>query len=87
MLTHPESRSKLQGWVQAVEQTSATNFSDLKLAFRRADYVPKEFTVFDVGGNNYRVVTVIHFQTQRVYVHHVFTHAEYDKWTKENRKK
>jgi mRNA interferase HigB len=81
---HPEAKKKLAGWAGAVEHNSASSFSELKRTFRRADYVPREFTVFDVGGNDYRIVTVVRYDIQQVHILHVFTHAEYDKWTKAN---
>src|SRR5690348_4857919 len=84
---HPQAKSKLNGWVRALEHSSAKSFPELKQTFRRVDYVPKEFTVFDVGGTAYRVVTVIRYKTQRAYIEAVLTHAEYDKWTKGNRGK
>ena len=39
-------------------------------------------TVFNIGGNKFRLVVVIHFNRGKVYVRHVLTHAEYDqeKW-------
>lgn len=46
--------------------------------FNTADYVDG-FTVFDVGGNQYRIATVIHYDKQRNYVRAVMTHAEYDR--------
>ena len=38
--------------------------------------------VFNVGGNNYRIIAAIHFNTQTVFILHVLTHPEYDrgKW-------
>lgn len=68
-------------------QNAATNYNELKQTFQTADYVPKKFTIFDVGGNKFRIVTVIHYNTKSVYVRAVFTHAEYDKWSKQNRGK
>jgi mRNA interferase HigB len=40
------------------------------------------FTVFDVAGNHYRIVAVVHYDKQRIYIRQVMTHAEYDrnKW-------
>jgi len=40
--------------------------------------------IFDVGGNRYRLAAVVHYNTQRIYVRHVMTHAEYDRnyWSK-----
>jgi mRNA interferase HigB len=37
--------------------------------------------VFDIGGNKYRLVAAVHFDRQMLYVRHVFTHAEYDRWS------
>jgi mRNA interferase HigB len=42
--------------------------------------------VFDVAGNNYRVVVVVHYRGKRIYVREVMTHSEYDKWCKHYRK-
>jgi mRNA interferase HigB len=41
-----------------------------------------EVTVFNVGGNKFRLVTAIHYSAQRVYVLRLMTHAEYsrDSW-------
>ncbi|WP_161993274.1 type II toxin-antitoxin system HigB family toxin [Lacisediminimonas profundi] len=32
-------------------------------------------------------MAVVYYEHQKMYIRHVFTHAEYDKWTQENRKK
>ncbi len=36
--------------------------------------------MFNVGGNNYRIVAFVHFRKQIVYVKRIGTHKEYDKW-------
>ncbi|OTP80603.1 hypothetical protein PAMC26510_01395 [Caballeronia sordidicola] len=53
----------------------------MKRTFNTVDYVAP-FTVFDVGGNKYRVITDIHYNRKKVYIRYVLTHAEYDrnKW-------
>lgn len=84
---HPEAKEKLEAWYRACKACSATSLSELKQTFSTADYVPKQFTVFDVGGNEYRIVTAIHYDRQIVYVREVFTHAQYDKWSRRNRAK
>jgi len=57
------------------------SFADLKRVFRSVDKVGK-FTVFDVGGNKYRLIAAIHYNRKKVYIRHVLTHAGYDqdKW-------
>ncbi|GAB3457494.1 hypothetical protein GCM10027321_12440 [Massilia terrae] len=83
--THPEAAARLDGWM--IENATVHSFSELKQVYRRCDYVPKRFTIFDVGGTSYRVVTTIDYRNQRVYIHKVLTHAEYDQWTRKNRRK
>lgn len=77
---HTAAKDGLTLWHSALENCTATDFTTLKTTFSTADYVPP-FTVFDVGGNNYRVVTVIHYEVKRAYIREVLTHKEYDAWT------
>jgi mRNA interferase HigB len=65
-----------------METNSFANFAALKLLMSATDIVG-DFYVFDVGGNKYRVVAAIHFDKERLYVRHVFTHKEYDQWSEE----
>ena len=36
------------------------------------------YTVFDVGGNNYRVITVVRYRDGKIFVRWVMIHREYD---------
>jgi mRNA interferase HigB len=58
----------------------------VRRAFNSADYVAP-YTVFDVGGNNFRVIAAIHYNGQRLYIRFVFKRAEYDNWNKKYRSK
>ena len=57
------------------------DFAALKSLMNATDRVG-DYYVFDIGGNKYRVIAAIHFDKQRLYVRHVFTHLEYDQWSK-----
>ena len=76
---HPGAETPSQIWRRIVESRGFANFSDLKKAFNSVDRV-RDFYVFDIGGNKFRIVAAIHFDKQRLYVRHVFTHKEYDSW-------
>lgn len=84
---HPEAKDRLSAWYKVIEACGANNFTELKSTFNTADYVPAKYTIFDVGGNAYRIVTVIHYDKQRLFIRAIYTHAEYDKWTRQNRGK
>jgi mRNA interferase HigB len=42
----------------------------------------KGLTVFNISGNNYRLIAAIHYNRGKIYIRHILTHAEYDfgKW-------
>jgi mRNA interferase HigB len=84
---HPEAKDRLLTFYRTLKNCSAVDFNELKMTFGTVDYVPPTFTVFDVGGNAYRVIAVIHYNSQKAYIREIFTHSEYDKWTRKNRGK
>lgn len=84
-IKHPTARAPLEAWYRLVNTSRFQSFNDIKLTFNSADYVPPH-TVFDVAGNHFRVITVIHYNRQKLYIREVFTHAEYDRWSKSNRR-
>lgn len=80
--SHREARRPLEKWVQVVKQAKWNNWSQLKSTFRTADLVPagaKKLVVFNVGGNKYRLVTIVNFKGQIVIVEVALTHRQYDK--------
>jgi mRNA interferase HigB len=77
---HPPAKGPMAAWYKVICGTMFANFAAVRSAFNSADKVGR-FTVFNVGGEGYRVVAAIHFNRQKLYVRHVFTHAEYDRWS------
>ncbi len=77
--THPEATKTLQLWRKAVEARSYPTFASLKAAFGAVDKVA-EYHVFDLGGNKYRLIAAVHYNRQMLFIRHVFTHRQYDKW-------
>ena len=78
-LCHPQAETSLQVWRKIIESRTFDNFAELKKAFNAIDKAG-DFHVFDVGGNKYRIITLINFSSQKLYIRYVFTHREYDKW-------
>lgn len=80
---HPESKTLMLAWFRKISDTTASTFVELRREFSAVDYVDG-FTVFDVGGNHFRIAAVIHYNEQRLYVRQVMRHAEYDRnaWRK-----
>ncbi len=75
---HPQSRTSLEAWCKIVRTSDYHTFHELRMAFPKADKVGEKI-VFDIGGNKYRLITVIHFNRLKVYVRHMLTHRDYDR--------
>jgi mRNA interferase HigB len=75
---HADAEASLRSWYQVARQAHWQRFTDVRAFYSSADQVGK-FTIFNIAGNKYRLITVIHFNTGRVYVRRIFTHAEYDR--------
>lgn len=82
---HPDAQSPLQAWFCVMESEVFVDFNDLRETFASADYVDG-LTVFNIGGNKYRLIAAIHYNRRKVYVRAVLTHAEYSRGTWKRRK-
>lgn len=76
---HPDSEIPLRVWFKKVEQSKWKSINDLKKDFPTADYVGNDRVVFDIKGNKYRIIVLVFFTGQKMFIRFVGTHAEYDK--------
>lgn len=76
---HPQAKAGLLDWVEKVENAVWNDFNDIKQTFNSVDFVGNQHYVFNIQGNNYRLVVVVQFTPQTVYIRFIGTHAEYDK--------
>lgn len=75
---HPNLKGPLSAWHGLVSKAKWRNFAELRADMPATDYVEGKF-VFNIKGNNYRLVAKIDFQRQRVMIRWFGTHAEYDR--------
>ena len=82
---YPDAKNPLEIWYKLMKQGEFTSFADLRSKFGSADIVD-DLIVFNIGGNKYRLIAAIHFNTGRVYIREFLTHAEYDRdeWKRRN---
>ena len=78
---HADAKDPLRSWLTAAKRAKWRNLSEVRQTFNSAD-VAGIYTIFNIKGNAYRLITAIHYNRQKVYIRHVFTHAEYDRWNK-----
>ena len=75
---HPEARQPLEDWYRITKHAAWENLADTRLDFPHADSVGT-CTIFNIGGNKYRLITKIKYRWKVVYIRFVLTHAEYDR--------
>jgi mRNA interferase HigB len=82
---HSTARNSLLLWYDRIAKSSLENFAQLRQLFPSADLVGN-FTVFNISGNNYRLITYLDYQAQIIFIRAVLTHADYDKenWKNDN---
>lgn len=68
----------LKQWRSAVQSAQWKSFADVRKTFNTADWVDGKI-VFDIKGNDYRLIAIAHFENEKLYIRHVLTHEEYDK--------
>lgn len=90
---HPNAKSALDRWYNLMRQETFNSFADLRKIFPHADQVKirkrrfnsplqdKIWTVFNIGGNNFRLIASIQYnpKDRRVTINKILTHAEYNK--------
>jgi mRNA interferase HigB len=80
---HSDLSEPLDVWYRISRKARWKSLMDVRRTFPSADAV-EEFTVFNIKGNAYRLVTEINYLKGRVFLREVLTHAEYDRegWKK-----
>lgn len=74
----PASSNALNEWWKKTEEADWNNFADMKKTFNSVDSIGDSRFVFNIRGNNFRLVGMIFFEKRKVFVRGVLTHAEYD---------
>lgn len=75
---HTSLKAPIARWKKVAEGCNARNPVELKGTFSAVDTVPPQ-TVFDLKGNNFRIIAEIDYETGTLVVTHVLDHREYDK--------
>ena len=74
---HPDAEASLREWIKVVNGVTWESFKEARETFGSADF-HNEFTIFNVGGNNIRIIAKVEYSKHMVFIKHVFSHAEYD---------
>jgi mRNA interferase HigB len=76
---HADCEQQLKSWFQETSKAEWTNPNQIKLEYPSASILNDNRIVFNIKGNNYRLIVRINFDYQMVWIRFIGTHAEYDK--------
>lgn len=74
---HPKSANPVNEWYEKTKEADWSKFADVKKTFPAADFIGNDRYVFDIAGNHFRLVAMIHFKKRTLYIRRILTHAEY----------
>ena len=80
---YADAKSAVETWYFTAKASEWRNLADIREAYPSADMVGN-LAIFNIRGNNYRLIVRVAFETGRIYIKEFLTHAEYDKgrWKK-----
>lgn len=76
---HPDAEGALRAWFEEVEAATWTGPQDIKRRFGSADFVENDRVIFNIRGNNYRLIVHVVYAFRAVYIRFIGTHKEYDR--------
>ena len=78
-LKHPDALEPLSAWYAIVSRVRWASPSEVKTAYRNASFLAGNRVVFNIKGNDYRLVVAMHYNRQIAYIRFVGTHRQYDR--------
>jgi mRNA interferase HigB len=75
---HPDAEQPLKAWYEEASNASWAQPADIKAQYRSASVLKNRRVVFNIKGNDYRLIVAIAYKLQIVYVKFIGTHAAYD---------
>lgn len=69
----------LREWYKKTQKADWSCFADIKKSFNSVDSVGNSRYVFNIKGNNYRLVAIVLFKMKTVYIRYIGTHRDYER--------
>ena len=76
---HEDCEQQLKSWFREVQKSEWGNPNQIKEEYPSASILNNNRVVFNIKGNNYRLIVKISFEYQMVWIRFIGTHGEYDK--------
>lgn len=75
----PKAKTALLSWYHEFSKQSFKTFNELKTIYGNASIVANSRVIFNVKGNDYRLIVMVNFNKSAAYIIWFGTHSQYDK--------
>ena len=76
---HPDAEIPLRSWYAVARRAVWSRPTEIKEAYRNASFTANNRVVFNIKGNDYRLVVAVHYNRGLMFVRFIGTHREYDR--------
>lgn len=76
---YPDSEQPLRAWFAEAKKVNWATPADIKALYRNASIIPGNRVVFNIKGNDYRLVVLVDYKYGKMFIRFIGTHAEYDR--------
>jgi len=76
---HPDCEQQLKSWYSEVEDATWKNPNQVKKEYPTSSILEDNKIVFNIKGNNYRLIIKINYYYQMIRIRFIGTHSQYDK--------
>jgi mRNA interferase HigB len=76
---HADAEIPLRSWFAQASRASWRCPADVKEAYRNASFIANNRIIFNIKGNDYRLVAAVHYNRGMMFIRFVGTHRDYDK--------
>jgi len=76
---HPQAEVPLRAWHAIASRADWRSPADVKTAYRAASFLGGNRVVFNIKGNEFRMVVAVHYNRGLIYIRFVGTHQQYDR--------
>lgn len=77
--SHPDCEQQLKAWFQETNKAEWKNPNEIKKEYLNASILNDNRVIFNIKGNNYRLIVKINYEYQMIWIRFIGTHSEYDK--------
>ena len=81
---HPEAEQPLKSWIAEVKRANWQTVHDIKAQYKNASILKNRRVVFNIKGNEHRLIVAVAFRLGAVYIKFIGSHTEYDRINADN---